>query len=159
MTRIMENAFINVKSRSHAVTAELEIPAGGAEGVIIAQGGKFAGWSLYMKDGRVSYVHNWVGRELYTVTSPQRLPPGEVTVRYEFAYDGGDVPGLGGTGTLFVNGEQVAEGAIENTVGLVFSADETTDVGVDHHTPVSPEYPQRGNEFIGHIAKVTIEQL
>ena len=157
MDLIMENAFINVKNTSHSITAELEIPADGGEGVIICQGGKFAGWSLYMADGKLSYVHNWFGRERYTVTAPKKLPAGEVTVRYEFAYEGGQEMGKGGTGTLFVDGQKVAEGRIENTVSSVFSADETADVGADHHTPVTPAYSQRDNEFNGSINKVTIE--
>ena len=88
MTMMTENAFINVKNRSHTITAEVEIPQGGGEGVILAQGGRFAGWSLYMKDGKVSYVHNWVGKERYTITAPEPVAPGKVTIRYEFAYEG-----------------------------------------------------------------------
>jgi len=155
MTGMMENAFINVKNRSHSITAEVEIPRR-ADGVILAQGGRFAGWSLYMKGGRVSYVHNWVGRERYTITAPQRLPAGKATIRYEFAYDGGD-PGSGGTGTIFVNGRQVAEGRIDKTTPFLFSADETADVGVDEATPVTEAYPERHNEFTGKIETVTVE--
>ena len=156
MTGMMENAFINVKNRSHTITAEVEIPQGGGEGVIVCQGGRFAGWSLYMKGGRVSYVHNWVGKERYTITAPQPLPPGAVTIRYEFAYDGGE-PGSGGTGTIFVNGGKVAEGRIENTTPFLFSADETADVGVDDATPVTEDYEELDNEFTGQIEKVTVE--
>jgi arylsulfatase len=156
MTGMMENAFINVKNRSHAITAEVEIPEGGGEGVILCQGGRFAGWSLYMKDGKVSYVHNWVGQERYTITAPKPLPPGKATIRYEFAYDGGD-PGSGGTGTIYVDRQKVAEGRIEKTTPFLFSADETADVGVDEATPVTEEYKERHNEFTGTIAKVTVE--
>ncbi len=156
MTRIMENAFINVKNRSHSITADLEIPEKG-NGVIICQGGNFAGWSLYMKDGKPAYVHNWFDRERYTVRSTKALPAGKAKLRFEFSYEGGEKPGGAGTGTLFVNDEEVARGKIDNTVGLVFSADETADVGVDYHTPVSPEYPQHGNEFNGEIEKIVIE--
>jgi len=109
-----------------------------------------------MKGGRASYVYNWVGRERYTITAPRRLPPGTATIRYEFAYDGGN-PGSGGTGTIFVNGEQVAQGRIEKTNPFLFSADETADVGVDDATPVTEEYQQRHNEFNGKIEKVTVE--
>jgi len=109
-----------------------------------------------MADGKLSYAHNWFGKEWYTVTSPEQLPPGEATVRFQFAYEGGEEFGKGGTGTLFVNGDKVAEGRIEKTVPSLFSADETADVGVDHHTPVSPDYGQRGNEFTGTIEKVVI---
>jgi arylsulfatase len=142
MTGMMENAFINVKNRSHTITAEVEIPKGGGEGVILCQGGRFAGWSLYMKGGKVSYVHNWVGKERYTITAREPLPPGKATIRYEFAIEG-DAPGSGGTGTISVNGQQVAEGRIEKTTPFVFSADETADVGVDEATPVTEDYAER----------------
>ena len=101
MTGIMENAFINVKSRSHSIIAEVEIPEGGGEGVIICQGGRFAGWSLYMKDGKVSYVHNWVGKKRYTISSPQALAPGPVSIRYDFDYEGGEKTGYGRKGHYF----------------------------------------------------------
>ncbi|MBW2191271.1 MAG: hypothetical protein JRG93_17125 [Deltaproteobacteria bacterium] len=109
-----------------------------------------------MKDGKPSYVHNWVGKERYTISAPQRVPPGKATIRYEFAFDGGD-PGSGGTGTIFVNGEKVAEGRIDRTTPFVFSADETADVGVDEATPVTEAYAERDNEFNGQIDKVTVE--
>ena len=157
MTGMMENAFINVKNRSHTMTAEVEIPKGGGEGVIVCQGGRFAGWSLYMKNGKVSYVHNWVGKERYTITSSRRLPPGNATIRYEFDYEGGNKPGMGGTGTLYVDGNKVAEGRIDKTTPFLFSADETADVGVDDATPVTEAYKERDNEFNGRIDKVTIE--
>ena len=151
-----ENTFINVKNRSHTITAQVEIPQGGGAGVILAQGGRFAGWSLYMKDGRVSYVHNWVGKERYTITAPEPLAPGKATIRYEFAYAGGK-PGSGGTGTISVNGQKVAEGRIGNTTPFLFSADETADVGMDKATPVTEDYAEGDNEFTGTIDQVTLE--
>ncbi len=156
MTMMTENAFINGKNRSHAIPAEVEIPQGGGEGVILAQGGRFAGWSLYMKDGKVSYVHNWVGKQRYTITAPEPVAPGDATIRYEFAYEG-DKPGSGGTGTLFLNGEKVAEGLIGNTTPFLFSADETADVGMDGATPVTEEYAEGDNAFTGKIEKVTVD--
>lgn len=134
-----ENAFINVKNRSHSITAEVEVPEGGADGVILSQGGRFAGWSLYMKNGRVSYVHNRVGKDRYTITAQEQVAAGQATIRYDFAYDGGDKPGAGGTGTISVNGRKVAEGRIGNTTPFVFSADETADVGLDAATPVTED--------------------
>ncbi len=157
MTMMTENAFINVKNRSHTITAEVEIPAGGAEGVILSQGGRFAGWSLYMKDGKVSYVHNWVGKERYTITTPDPIAAGKATIRYEFAYSGGDKPGAGGTGTISVNGQMLAEGRIGNTTPFLFSADETADVGIDGATPVTEEYAEGDNAFTGKIETVTVE--
>ena len=157
MTHMTENTFINVKNRSHTITAEVEIFQGGGEGVILAQGGRFAGWSLYMKDGKVSYVYNWFGRERYTITAPEPLAPGKATIRYEFAYDGGDKPGAGGTGTITVKGQKVAEGRIGKTTAFIFSADETADVGMDEATPVTEDYAEGDNEFTGKIEKVTVE--
>jgi len=159
MTHMTENAFINVKNKSHSITAEVEIPQGGADGVILSQGGRFAGWSLYMKDGKVSYVHNWVGLERYTITAPEPLAPGKATIHYEFAYDGGDKPGAGGTGSITVNDQKVAEGRIGNTTPFLFSADETADVGTDGATPVTEEYAEGDNAFTGTIEKVTVELM
>jgi arylsulfatase len=151
----MENAFLNVKNRSHSITAELELPARG-EGVILCQGGRFAGWSLYMKGGRLYYVHNWFGRERYVVGSPATLPAGEVTVKYVFTFDGGD-PGSGGTGALFIGDEQVAEARIEHTIPFL-TGDEVAEVGHDGGTPVTEEYAGR-DEFNGTIRQVTVELL
>ncbi len=156
MTHMTENTFINVKNRSHTITAEVEIPQGGGEGVILAQGGRFAGWSLYMKDGRVSYVHNWVGKERYTITAPDPLAPGKATIRYEFTYEGSK-PGSGGTGVISVNGQKVGEGRIGNTTPFLYSADETADVGMDEATPVTEDYAEGDNAFTGKIEKVTVE--
>ncbi len=110
-----------------------------------------------MKDGKASYVHNWVGKERYTITAPEAVPAGLATIRYEFAYAGGDRPGAGGTGTIFVNGEQVAEGEIGNTTPFLFSADETADVGLDAATPVTEDYAEGDNAFTGRIEQVTVE--
>jgi arylsulfatase A-like enzyme len=159
MTGISENAFINTKNRSHAVTAEVEIPKGGASGVILAQAGRFGGWSLYLKDGRPTYTYNFLGLKRFTIAGRQRVPVGKATVRYEFAYDGGGI-GKGGTGTLFVNGRKVAEGRIEHTQGMVFSVDEGTDVGRDGETPVVENYGIPAPfAFTGKIDKVTIDLM
>jgi arylsulfatase len=156
MTGMMENVFINTKNRSHTVTAEVEVPKGGANGVILCQGGRFGGWSLYTKGGTVTYCYNWVGLERYTITADKPLPAGKVTVRFEFAHEGGK-PNTGGKGTLFVNGEKVAEGRIEHTNAFMFSADETADVGVDEATPVTEDYLEHNNKFTGTIHRVTVE--
>ena len=126
MTHLMENTVLNVKNRSHAVSAGLVVPRGGTGGVVVVQGGRFAGWSLYVKDGKLKYCYNWFDTERYYIEADRPLPSGEVEVQYQFAFDGGK-PGTGGTGTLLVNGEQVAQGRIDKTVPFVFSADETMD--------------------------------
>jgi arylsulfatase len=155
MTGISENAFINVKNRSHTITAEVEIPKTGANGAIVAQAGRFGGWSLYLKDGKPTYTYNWLGLQRYTVAAKEALPAGKATIRFEFAYDGDGV-GKGGTGTLFVNGKNVATGRIERTQCCVFSADEGADVGADEGTPVTETY-KVPFKFDGKIARVTIE--
>jgi arylsulfatase len=157
MEGMLENTFMNIKNRSSKITAELDIPASGANGAILSQGGKFGGWSLYMKDGNPAYIYNFLGLDRYTVAAPQALPAGPATVTLDFAYDGGGV-GKGGKATLLVNGKSVAEGRVEKTQPNIFSADETADVGIDNQTPVAegigigPE-----TRFTGTINKVTVE--
>ncbi len=155
MTAMLENATIDIKNRSHTITPEIEIPQENAQGVIIAQGGRFGGWSLYVKDGKLKYCYNWLDREHYTLESKEALPAGKVTVKFDFNYDGGGV-GKGGTGQLLVNGQKVAEGRIEHTIPFIFSADETEDVGEDLGTPVTEDYKEGDNKFTGTIDKVTI---
>jgi arylsulfatase A-like enzyme len=156
MIGMTENVFINVKNRSHSITAEVEIPQGGANGVILAQAGRFGGWSLYLKDGKPIYAYNFLGLKMYKVAATEALPAGNATIRYEFAYDG---PGLGksGTGTLLVNGKKVAEAKIDHTQGNFFSADEGADVGQDGETPVTDDYKEGDNKFTGKIQNVVIE--
>jgi arylsulfatase len=156
MTGLMENAFINVKSRSYTIVAEVEVPAAGASGVIIAQAGRFGGWSMYMKDRRVHYVHNFGGLERFTASSKMTLAPGRHAIRYEFAYAGGP-PGSGGTGRLLVDGQPAGEVKVLRTMPFAFSGDEGADVGMDNETPVTDEYPEGNNAFTGRILKVTIE--
>ena len=151
-----ENAFINLKNRSYSITATADIHKGGAEGVIIAQAGRFGGWSLYVKNGRPAYAYNWLGRETYKMIGTDRLPEGPVTVRYDFVYDGGG-RGKGGTGTLYVNGRKVAEVRIANTTPNVFSTDEGVTVGVDDETVVTDDYKARNNRFTGRLGKIVIE--
>jgi len=121
---------------SAVTTAEFEIPASGANGAILSQGGRFGGWSLYVKDGKPAYSYNFLGLARYTVYAPQALPAGPSTVTLDFAYDGNGV-GKGARRPSLVNGKSVAEGRIEKTQPNVFSADETADVGIDNLTPVA----------------------
>ncbi len=155
MIGMSENVFINIKNRSHTITADVEIPKGGANGAILAQAGRFGGWSLYLKDGKPTYTYNFLGLHRYTITAKQALPAGKTTVRFEFAYDGGGI-GKGGMGTLFVNGKNVATGRIERTQYGIFSADEGADVGADEGTPVTEAY-KVPFKFTGKISKVTID--
>lgn len=157
MTGMMENVFINIKNKSKTITAEVEVPDSGANGTIIAQGGRFGGWSLYIKDGAPGYDYNFLGLKRFSIVSPQKLAPGSATIRFEFAYDGGGL-GKGGTGVLFVNDQKVAEGRLDQTQGIIFSAEETADVGIDLGTPVVETIGSgHRSKFTGHIPKVTVE--
>ncbi|MDL1870805.1 arylsulfatase [Deltaproteobacteria bacterium PRO3] len=157
MAGMQENVFLNVKNKSKTLTAEVEIPANGGNGTLIAQGGRFGGWSLYMKDGKPAYDYNFLGMGRTTIASPRAIPAGKATLKFDFAYDGGGL-GKGGTGTLFVNGEKVAEGRIERTQPFLFSADETADVGIDLGTPVVEAVgAERQSKFSGSIPKLTVE--
>lgn len=157
MTGIMESTFINVKNQSKTLTAELEVPKDGGKGIIIAQGGRFGGWALYVKDGLPAYDYNFLGLQHTTIAGTEKLTAGKTTVRFEFKYDGGG-PGKGGMGTLFVNNKKVAEGRIEHTQPGIFSADETADVGIDLGTPVVEVIGSEAkSRFTGGIPKVTVE--
>ena len=157
MAGMSENVFISTKNVSHSITAEVEIPKGGAKGVILAQAGRFGGWSLYLKDGKPSYTYNFLGLQRFTVAAKQPVAAGKVTIRFEFAYDGGGL-GKGGKGTLFVNGNKVAEGRIDRTQAMIFSADEGADVGEDGETPVVETYGITAPyKFTGKIARVTVD--
>ena len=122
--------------RTNPALAGREVPAEGANGAILSQGGRFGGWSLYMKDGKPAYVYNFLGLAGYTIAAPQGLSPGPATVVLDFSYDGGGA-GKGGKATLYVNGKAVADGRVEKTQPNIFSADETADVGIDNQTPVA----------------------
>jgi arylsulfatase len=134
MVGIKENAFIDVKNRSSSITAELDIPASGASGVILAQGGAHSGWSLFVKDGRPVFVYNVLGTET-EIASAEPLPAGAATVTYDFAYDGGK-PGSGGIGTISINDRKVGSGRLERTIPFFYGT-ETADVGMDLYTTVS----------------------
>jgi arylsulfatase len=155
MTGMMENAFINVKNQSVTITADVEIPASGTNGVILCQGGRFGGWSLYVKDGKPAYTYNFVGLQQYTVNASERLSPGKATIKLDFAYDGNG-RGKGGMVTISVNGKKVGSGRVERTNPNIFSADDAADVGVDEGTNVSSAYKQLENKFTAKIEKVRV---
>jgi len=156
MGRLSENSIVNVKNKSHSVTAQIVVPKDGAKGVIVHQGGRFGGWSLYAKDGKFAYCYNCFGWKEFIIHSEQPLPAGDHQVRVEFAYDGGGL-GKGGNVTLFVDGKKAGEGRVEMTVPMIFSADETCDVGRDTGTAVSSEYSVADSEFNGKVRGVQID--
>lgn len=157
MSGMMESCFINVKNKSKTITADIVVPEKGAHGIILAQAGRFGGWALYAKNGVPAYDYNFLGLKSTTIGGSQPLTAGKHTLRFDFAYDGGG-PGKGGKGTLFVDDKKVAEGRIEHTQAGIFSADETTDVGVDLGTPVVESIGcEAKSRFTGRIPKVTVE--
>ncbi len=155
MGRLSENSVLNLKNKSHSVTAEIVVPTTGAEGVIVAQGGNAGGWSLYAKGGKLKYCYNFLGIQCFYAESSTALPPGDHQVRMEFAYAGGGL-GKGGTASLYVDGKKVGEGKVAATEAIIFSGDDGCDVGVDTGAPVSPDYGPRGNEFSGRVKGVQL---
>jgi arylsulfatase len=156
MGRLTEASVLNVKNKSHAVTVDFVVPAGGASGVLIAQGGQFAGWSLYLHGGVPTYCYNLLGLRRFKVAGSEAVPDGRHQVRVEFAYDGGGLA-KGGTVTLYVDGGAVGEGRVDATIPMVFSADETTDIGSDSASPVSDDYAGPSSRFTGTIEWVQID--
>lgn len=157
MTGMTENTFLNIKNKSISIIADVDVPQNGGNGIVIAQGGRFGGWALYVKDGVPAYDYNFLGLQRFTINSSKKLPGGKSTIRFDFAYDGG-VPGKGGTGTLYINDQKVGEGRIDHTQPAIFSADETADVGIDLATPVVERIGSESkSKFTGKIPKVTVE--
>jgi arylsulfatase len=144
-----------VKNKSHVITAEVDSPKDGADGVLVAAGGNVGGYALFVKDGKPTYEYNYFTVERFKIVGKDSLTPGKHIIRFELNYDGGGV-GKGGTGTLFVDGKEVAKGRIEKTILGRFSADETFDTGEDTGSPVSDAYtaPFR---FRGTIKKVEVD--
>jgi len=155
MGHLSENCVLNIKNKSHSVTAEIVVPKDGAEGVIIAQGANIGGWSLYAKGGKLKYCYNHGGFHRYYVEGATPIPAGEHQVRMEFAYDGGGL-GKGGKVTLYTDGKKVGEGNIGATLAMVFSADDGCDVGEDTGAPVSEDYGSHGNAFNGRVRAVQL---
>ena len=153
--RVSESVAPWLKDRSHTITADLEI-SGKANGVIVAHGGRFGGYSFYVKDGKLTYSHNYVGQKTYDLAATKELPQGKVTVRFEFAR--APLAGKIGSGIakLFVNEEKVAEGRLENTTIGPYGFADTFDIGSDTVTPVSESY-QSPNAFNGKITKVKFD--
>ena len=155
MTRLTEASIVNYKNRSHAVTAEVVVPQSGAEGVIVAVGGIVGGWSLYAKKGKPIYHYNFYGVNQYSVEGTLAIPQGTHQIRMEFTYDGGGLA-RGGKVTLYVDGKKSGEGRVDHTEPMVFSADETCDLGNDFGSPVTNDYPAE-KAFNGEVNWVEID--
>ena len=156
MGRLSENSVVSIKNKSFSVTAEVDVPDGGADGVIIAQGGRFGGWAVYVKDGKAKFVYNVLGIQEFATEADSPIPAGTHQVRMEFAYDGGGLA-KGGDVTLYYDGTAVGTGRVEATQPMVFSADETTDIGYESGTTVTPDYTAATSRFTGKINWVQID--
>jgi arylsulfatase A-like enzyme len=155
MGHLSENCVLNLKNKSHAVTAEIVVPASGAKGVIVAQGANIGGWSLYAKDGKLKYCYNLGGVKYFYVEGATPIPAGEHQVRMEFAYSGGGL-GKGGNVTLYTDGQKIGEGVIPATLAMIYSADDGCDVGFDGGSAVSEDYGSQGNAFNGRVKGVQL---
>lgn len=155
--RVSEACVLTLKNKSHAVTAEVNVANGPAEGVIVTQGGEAGGWTLYVKKGKLKYCYNFFGIEYYFAEADKIIPTGKHQVRMEFKYDGGGLA-KGGNVTLYYDGKSVGKGRVERTQPMGYSADEAADVGADTGSPASPDYGPSGNAFNGgDIAWVQID--
>ncbi|MFI7413836.1 arylsulfatase [Streptomyces sp. NPDC049627] len=155
MRHLNESVLPDTKNRSWTVTAQIEVGDEPARGAVVAQGGRFAGWALFLREGAPAFHYSWVDREHYEISAPEPLGPGRHTLRYRFTYDGGGV-GKGGLGQLFVDGEPAGSVRLNHTVPFVYHATEWLDVGEDNGVPVT-DYGTRGGRFSGRIEKVVLE--
>lgn len=156
MTGIMENVFINNKTKNYTIVAEVELRNANTNGVIISQAGRFGGWSLYMKGGKVYHDYNYFGLEHTYISSNTALTSGMHEIKYEFIIDE-PKPASGGKCILYIDGEKVAEGQIPKTQPYAYSGDEGVDIGTDNETNVTNQYKEGDNEFEGKIKKVTVD--
>jgi arylsulfatase len=151
--RIPEGAAPDLKNKSYQIKAEVVIPKGGAEGMLLTHGGRFAGYGLYLLEGRPVFTYNLAGVARTSVAGKEALKPGAHTILFDFKYDGG--VGKGGVGTLQVDGKTVASNRIERTLAFRLSLDETLDCGEDTGTPVTEDY-RTPFKFTGELKQVTV---
>ena len=157
MGRLSENSVVSIKNKSFSITAEVTVPEGEpASGVLIAQGGRFGGWAVHVVDGALTFTYNVLGIQEFAVTADSPVPAGTHQLRAEFAYDGGGLA-KGGTVTLYHDGAPVGSGRVDATQPLVFSADETTDIGYESGTTVSSAYTAATSRFTGKIAWIQLD--
>ena len=156
--RIPEGSAPDFKNKSWAIAAEVNIPEGGADGVLATMGGRFGGWALLIQDGKPEFVYALSNQpeHKFRIASDKPLSAGNHVVRFSFKYDGGGL-GKGANGTLYVDGKEVAQGKIPQTIGVRFSLDETFDVGEDTGTPVVEDYVDKMPfEFTGDLKKFMV---
>ena len=153
-TRIPEGSAPDIKNKSFKIAADIEVPEGGADGVVITQGGRFGGWAVCLFDGKPAFLYNTVDVFNYSVMAKDKLAPGRHALLVSFDYDGGGV-GKGGKVTISVDDKPIAEGRIERTIPFRISLDETLDIGEDTGTPVSKDYTVPFH-FTGKLNRVLV---
>jgi arylsulfatase len=156
MGRLSELSVLNLKNKSFSVTGEIEVAGAPASGVIACQGGRFGGWSVYFKDGKLKFAYNVLGIQEFTTAATEAIRLGKHQVRMEFAYDGGGL-GKGGAVTLYYDGKPVGAGRVGATQAMIFSADETLDIGKETGTTVSADYTTHTSKFNGKIHWVQLD--
>jgi len=142
-------------NKSWTITAEIEVPDGNAEGMIVTHGGLEGGYGLYLRDGKATFVYNFLSVERTTFTAKDALPKGKVKLVVDFKYDGGGM-GKGGQITMTANGRKIADGRLKRTIPIAFSLGEGVDIGMDVGSPVDFTY-RLPFVFTGKIEKVTVE--
>src|SRR5450755_104367 len=158
MIRIPEGSAPDFKNRSWTISAEVTIPENGASGVLATIGGNFGGWVLMLQDSKPEFIYALSNQpeHKFRIVSDQAIPAGNHAIRVSFKYDGGGI-GKGATGTLFVDGKQVAQGKIPQTIAVRVSLDETFDVGEDTGTPVVQDYADKMPfAFTGTLKKFVV---
>jgi hypothetical protein len=155
LAALPEAAAPDLKNKSFTVTAEVEIPAGGADGMIFTQGGFTGGWGLYIQQGKLVGLHSYIALERYRVVSNEPVPSGKVTLAMNFSYDGGGMA-KGGTMTLLANGRKIGEGRVERTTPFKYSLYKGQDIGEDTGSPVDFSYTPPF-KFTGKLGRVTVD--
>jgi arylsulfatase len=155
LAALPDHSAPDLKNKSFTVTAEAEIPAGGAEGMIFTQGGFTGGWGFYMQQGKLVGLHSHVALERYRVVSSEPVPAGKATLTMDFKSDGGGMA-KGGTITLLVNGRKIGEGRVEKTTPFKYSLYEGQDIGEDTGSPIDFSYTPPF-KFTGKLGRVTVE--
>jgi len=155
LVALPEGSAPDLKNKSFTITAEVEIPSDGGDGMIFTQGGITAGWGFYIVKGKLVGLHNYIGLERYRAVSTENMPTGKVSLTFDFKYDGGGM-GKGGTITLLANGKKIGEVRVDKTAGFKYSLYEGQDIGEDSGSPVDFDYTPPF-KFRGKIQKVTID--
>jgi arylsulfatase A-like enzyme len=155
MSGLPDGSAPNILGKSYSITADVEIPPGGAEGMLNTLGGRFGGYGLYLLKGRPVFSYNLLAVEHFRWEGSEALPPGKHTILFDFKYDGPGF-GKGGTGVLSVDGKEVARKTVPHTIPVLMTIDESFDVGMDTRTGVDDNDYLPPFRFTGKLVKLTV---